>query len=87
MARTDHGLNRPTIYKIKIQGRLEEKWADWFNGMLVKMIKPDADSTDTILLIAAPDQAALRGVVNKIWDLNLVLISINVQAEKTYSGT
>jgi len=78
MGKTEHNLNIPTVYQIKIQGRLEEKWAEWFNGTLVEKIKPNANSLDTQLIIMVPDQAALRGVVNKIWDLNLKLISINL---------
>ena len=75
---SEAGLNRPSIYRVIIQGRLHEKWSVWFNGMLVNSIMTAESSNDTLLIIAVPDQAALRGVINKIWDLNLNLISINL---------
>jgi hypothetical protein len=59
------------IYEIKVQGRLDDGWSEWFNEMTVT-----SESNVTTLSGAVVDQAALRGILDKIWDLNLMLISI-----------
>jgi hypothetical protein len=59
------------IYEIKIQGRLDDGWSEWFNEMTVT-----SESNVTTLSGAVVDQAALRGILDKIWDLNLMLISV-----------
>ncbi len=64
--------NSPTIYKIKIKGRLENHWTDWFEGLVFTYEK---DSTTTIQG-PLPDQAALHSILLKIRDLNLTLISV-----------
>jgi hypothetical protein len=65
--------DKATIYEIKIKGRIEERWADWFSGMAIAY-----DHNITTLTGPVPDQAALRGMLIKIWDLNLVLLSVNL---------
>jgi hypothetical protein len=63
-------------YEIKIVGHLKESWVDWFNGMVTGMHYSDRDANDTTITVLVPDQAALRGLLNKLWDLNLSLISV-----------
>lgn len=60
------------VYQIKVQGKLDEKWSGWFNGMTVTY-----ECDITTLTGVVVDQAALRGILDKIWDLNLSLISVN----------
>jgi hypothetical protein len=60
-------------YKIKINGHLDIKWADWFDGM---QIIHENDGTTT-LYGTVIDQAALQGILKKISNLNLELISVN----------
>ncbi len=60
------------IYQIKVQGRLDESWSDWFDQMAITQ----EDSHNTTLTGSIVDQAALRGVLFKIWDLNLRLVSV-----------
>lgn len=62
----------PTIYKIKIKGRLEDRWTNWFEGLAFTY---EDDGTTTIQG-PLPDQAALHGVLNRIRDLSLSLISV-----------
>jgi len=62
---------QPAVYQIKMQGRLDESWSGWFDGMTVA-----SDSDTTTLTGAVADQSALRGILNKLWDLNLALISV-----------
>jgi len=63
--------NGPMTYQIQVQGRLDEDWSDWFSGMTVTF-----EGSVTTLTGPVADQAALRGILTKIWDLNLTLISI-----------
>ncbi len=73
MVRKESLSDERIIYRIKIDGKLHEKWAQWLNGMIIKIKEC---SNNTIILITVPDQAALRGILNKLWDLNLTLISV-----------
>ena len=60
-------------YKIRIKGHMDQKWADWFEGL---QITHEEDGTST-LYGPLPDQAALHSILRKIRDLNLQLISVN----------
>ena len=66
------GTPRPAIYKIRIQGQLDSQWADWFDEMAITL-EEDGNTLLTGLVI---DQAALHGLLKKIRDLGLTLISI-----------
>ena len=70
---------KPRIYTIIIEGYLREKWADWLNGMVISIESLDDESKGTTITIQVPDQAALRGILNKLWDLNLTLLSVILQ--------
>ncbi|MBC7250312.1 MAG: hypothetical protein H5T62_08500 [Anaerolineae bacterium] len=73
---TKRGDTEPAIYQIKVQGQLDERWADWFNGLTVITNSEDEDLPITTLTGPVTDQAALRGILNKIWDLNLTVYSL-----------
>jgi hypothetical protein len=62
----------PIVYQIKVQGRLDESWSGWFNSMAITF-----EGDTTTLTGAVVDQAALRGILSRLWDLNLALISVN----------
>jgi len=64
------------IYQIKVQGQLDERWADWFNSLTVITRSEDEGLTITTLTGPIADQAALRGILNRIWDLNLTVYSL-----------
>jgi hypothetical protein len=61
------------IYQIKVKGQLDSSWADWFDGWT---ITPEEEGT-TLLSRQDADQAALHGVLIKIRNLNLPLISVH----------
>jgi len=63
------------LYQICIEGELDEQWSDWFSGMTVAV---EEDDKKVSTLTGYADQAALRGILNKLWDLNLVLISVSL---------
>jgi len=60
-------------YEIRVEGHLEARWAAWFDGLA---LTPGSDGTTTIHGPVA-DQAALHGLLQKIRDLGLPLISVN----------
>ena len=68
---------RTSLYRIVIAGELHESWSDWLGKVDLERKEMGVDSCHTILLSEVPDQAALRGLLNQIWDLNLILISLN----------
>ena len=61
------------IYEIKIKDQLDRHWTDWFEGLSMTY----DEHGHTILTGPITDQAALHGLLNKIRDLNLSLISVN----------
>ena len=61
------------IYVIRLQGHLDDSWADWFDGLT---FTHESDGTTT-LTGEILDQAALHGVLKKIRDLGLPLLSVN----------
>ena len=65
--------NSPEKYEIRIQGHLDDRWAEWFYGM---SITHERDGS-TILCGPLPDQTVLHSVLDRIQDMNLQLISVN----------
>ncbi len=74
MSATPAGRHRdPGRYEIRVKGHLDTRWAAWFNGLTLTR---GSDGT-TIICGPVADQAALHGVLQKIRDLGLPLISVN----------
>ena len=63
----------PEYYEIKIAGHLDPHWADWFAGLELKHLEGDG----TLLFGLLADQASLHGLLERIRDLNLTLISVS----------
>jgi hypothetical protein len=61
------------IYQIKIKGLLDRQWTDWFGGMTIS----STEGGDTLLTGPVEDQAALHGLLKKVRDLGMTLISIS----------
>ncbi len=68
---TDSG--EALVYQIRIKGHLGSQWTDWFDGLTITL----ADDGDTLLTGPVVDQAALHGLLKKVRDLGLPLISVN----------
>lgn len=73
---------RPPIYQIRIGGTLAREWTDWFGGLTVT---PE-DNGDTLMTGPVSDQAALYGLLKKVRDLGMPLLSVN-RAEPRHAGT
>jgi hypothetical protein len=69
-------MGTPKTYTITFQGRLDESWQNWFMDFRFSRQKDVYGNILTSMTGTVIDQAALRGVLYKIWDLNLTLISI-----------
>ncbi|MCZ2860827.1 hypothetical protein [Blastococcus sp. VKM Ac-2987] len=73
MAENRHiGLSDAGRYEIRIEGRISPRWAPWFGGMSLTA----ADDGTTVLSGPVADQAALHGVLTRIRDLGLALVSV-----------
>jgi hypothetical protein len=64
--------SKRTIYEIRIRDRLDEDWSEWFDTMTLT----HTSEGQTILTGPVADQAALHGLLSRISDLNLTLISV-----------
>ena len=66
----DH--DEPGLYEIRIKGHLDDRWADWFEGLTITL----EDNGETLLTGPVVDQAALHGWLKKVRDLGMPLISV-----------
>ncbi len=64
---------KPDIYQIRIEGQLGREWTEWFEGMTITL----QDNGDTLLTGPVRDQAALFGLLKKVRDLGMPLLSVN----------
>ncbi len=64
--------NAPRIYQIRLKGHLGQQWTDWFDGMGITL----EDDGDTLLTGPVVDQAALHGLLKRVRDLGLSLVSV-----------
>ena len=71
-------VDQPAIYRIAVQGRLREGWSGWFDGMDVSVERGQDSVAITTLMGRITDQAALHGLLNRIRDLNLPLILVQL---------
>ncbi len=66
------GHYEPGLYEIRIKGYLDDRWSEWFGGLAIRL---QEDGT-TLLVGPIVDQAALHGVITRIRDLGLPLLSV-----------
>ncbi len=70
-SKTDPG--QPMVYQIKVKGHLGHQWTDWFDGLTITL----EEDGDTLLTGPVVDQAALHGLLKKVRDLGMPLLSVN----------
>ncbi|MCD6287270.1 MAG: hypothetical protein J7M39_15280 [Anaerolineae bacterium] len=68
-------LDRPAIYQIKVPGELGGSWPDWVGGMATTF-ESEGDGPPVTILTGALDQAALHGLLRRLYALGLPLISV-----------
>jgi hypothetical protein len=64
---------QPVIYQIRIKGHLDSQWTEWFEGLSITL----EENGETLLSGPVADQPALHGLLKKVRDLNLSLLSVN----------
>ncbi|GAH17548.1 unnamed protein product [marine sediment metagenome] len=69
-------LDRPATFQIKVPGHLDESWSDW-DGKMTITIDSDVDGLPVTTLTGSLDQAALQGLLRRLYSLGLPLISVN----------
>ena len=70
-----------TIYKIVDDGKLNESWSDRLGGMQIKVERKEENQISTTLIGEIKDQAALSGVLNSLYDLQMAVISVTILNE------
>jgi hypothetical protein len=65
--------DQPLVYQIRIKGHLSQQWRDWFDGLTITL----EDNGNTLLTGPVVDQAALHGLIKKVRDLGMPLISVD----------
>jgi hypothetical protein len=68
-------LYRPATYQIKVPGELDQRWSDWYGGMTITVGKDD-NGLPVSALTSTIDQAALQGLLRRLYSLGLPLISV-----------
>jgi hypothetical protein len=67
---------KPACYQIELEGKIRKDWSDWLNGMEISTRKGCQGTQITIMVGEVTDQAALRGILCRLWDLNLTIVSV-----------
>lgn len=73
--------SQPTVYQIRIQCHLSDQWAKWFEGFAMTLV----DNGDTLLTGLVVDQAALHGLLKRVRDLGMPLVSVVKASHKEAS--
>ena len=63
---------QPMVYQIRIEGHLGREWTDWFEGLAIRL----EDNGTTLLTGAVVDQTALHGLLRKVRDVGIPLLSV-----------
>ena len=66
--------NQPMVYHIRIKGHLGQQWTDWFDGLTITQ----EEDGITLLNGSVIDQAVLHGILKKVRDLGMPLLSVNI---------
>ena len=64
------------IYAIQLAGKLSPAWSEWFDGLSITVIGEEEGELKTLLVGPIKDQAALRSLLGRIWNLNLTILFV-----------
>jgi hypothetical protein len=70
------GIRPFASYQIRILGRLDDDWMEWLNGTQITIENDTSESPISCIDGIIADQAGLRGILTRLWDLNLTLVSL-----------
>ena len=76
VSRKPNPYDSPATYQISVQGWIDPTWSDRLEGMTIGLVTADADSPITTLVGEVSDQAALAGVLNTLYELHLLVLSV-----------
>jgi hypothetical protein len=65
--------DQPWVYQVRIDGHLGRQWTDWFEGLTITL----EDNGETLLVGPVTDQADLHGLLKKVRDLGMPLVSVS----------
>ncbi len=71
------GLDRPAIYQIRVPGRFDKSWSEIFDNMVITVDQKGTELPVTTLTGPITDQAALHGLLRRLYGLGLPLLSVN----------
>ena len=74
--------DQSTHYQICLEGKLDERWLRWFDGLVIK-----TGPEDETIISGEFDQSALHGLFNRIFDLDITLISVQRYSDKQEGKT
>ena len=69
--------DRPAVYEIRVEGRIDESWSEWFEGMAIVVETGAGGAPITTLTGPVVDQAALIGLLRRLHNLRLSVLSVN----------
>lgn len=71
-ADNSHRPSQPISYEIRVEGQLDSSWSEWFDGLQVV----PQENGETLIAGPVPDQALLQGILTKVFNLRLPLVSL-----------
>jgi hypothetical protein len=77
-----YAFDKPAIYRIRVQGTLDESWSGRLSGMQIVRDENTKNKIVTILFGFLPDQPALSGVLTSLYDLGLTILSVECVSEE-----
>lgn len=78
-------ISKSNYYRIIVEGCVDPSWSDWLGGLKLDSLKEENGLMITKLSGKLMDQSALRGLMNRIWDLNLVVLSLQQEMDPDFS--
>jgi hypothetical protein len=74
-------FKNPAVYKIVVEGEIDNSWSDSLLGMQIEVRKKEGNVTFTSLVGEIRDQAALSGILNNLCEMHMTVISVNMMSD------